>query len=138
MIKTVIFDIGGVLFRPAEDSSGFIPIEDGINLLAECSHHKVYVCTNFASEVVEFLINEYPEYFEQVQAFITPDTSQARKPHPAMFQYLVNQYDIIPQESVFIDDSINNISAAKNAGFIGIHVTDMSLVREELVSLQIL
>ena len=137
MIKNVIFDVGGVLFKKSEDRL-FVPIEEGINLLADCSHHQVYVCTNFASEVVEFLINDYPEYFEQVKAFITPDKALARKPHPEMFQYLVNQYDIIPQESIFIDDSIHNVTAAKDAGFIGVHAVDMSLVRAELQLLKVL
>ncbi len=139
MIKTVIFDIGGVLFKPSIDPlRKFAPIEEGINLLAECAHHQIYVCTNFAAPVVEFLINEYPEYFDQVKAYITPTIALTRKPHPEMFQYLIDKYPIIPHESVFIDDSIHNVVAARQAGFIGIHATDMSLVREELQALGVL
>ncbi len=132
-MKTIIFDIGGVLFRPS--GTQFEPIEEGINLLAECAHLDVYVCTNYDSQVVEFLINEFPKEFEHVKGFVTPDRAGSKKPNPGIFQYLIKQYPIIPHESVFIDDSLHNIIAAKDAGFTGIHAADMSLVKAELRSL---
>lgn len=138
-INTLVFDIGGVLFEPSMDPTRpFVPIEEGINLLEECTAHDLYICTNYASEVVEFLINEYPAHFEPVKGYITPDRAQAKKPRPEIFQYLLERYPIVPQEAVFIDDSLRNIEAANNVGFIGIHAADMSQVRSQLRSLGLL
>lgn len=138
-IHTLVFDIGGVLFEPSMDpAQPFVPIQEGINLLEECASYDLYICTNYASEVVEFLINEYPAHFEPVKGFITPDRAGAKKPHPELFTYLLEQYPIVPQEAVFIDDTLRNIQAAEHAGFIGIHATEMALVRNQLRSLGLL
>ncbi|MBS6196331.1 MAG: HAD family phosphatase [Clostridiales bacterium] len=42
------------------------------------------------------------------------------KPEPEIYRYLCDTYQLIPSESVFLDDRADNIEAAKEAGLYGI------------------
>lgn len=54
------------------------------------------------------------EYFSQ-------DTG-SRKPELEIYQYIINDAKIIPRESIFIDDRIENIEAAKKLTINGYHL----------------
>lgn len=45
-----------------------------------------------------------------------------RKPDPASFLFVINDSQLIPGETAFIDDTMPNVEAARDAGLIGIHV----------------
>lgn len=45
-----------------------------------------------------------------------------RKPYPASFQAIVNEQEILPSETLFIDDTLKNIEAASQLGFQTIHL----------------
>lgn len=40
-----------------------------------------------------------------------------QKPNPKIFQILITEYNLKPQETLFIDNATNNINAAKKLGF---------------------
>lgn len=59
------------------------------------------------------------------------------KPNPAIYQALLDQYGLKPEECVFIDDTLKNIIAANELGFYGIHAIDHETVLKELEKLGI-
>jgi 2-haloacid dehalogenase len=60
------------------------------------------------------------------------------KPDRRIFDHLVEQFDIEPEASIFIDDSPANIDAAGGLGFRVIQFTDATALRLELVRLGLL
>ena len=54
-----------------------------------------------------------------------------RKPNAAAFQYILDKHEIIPSESLFIDDKLENIQTAASLGFKTWHLTN----REDLYEL---
>jgi putative hydrolase of the HAD superfamily len=56
------------------------------------------------------------------------------KPDPAIFEYVLKDSGLIPQETLFIDDYLSNIEAAKKLGFQVIHLANGSEVGEEVKS----
>jgi 2-haloacid dehalogenase len=60
------------------------------------------------------------------------------KPDRRIFDHLVEQFDIEPERTVFIDDSPVNIDAARGLGFRVIQFTDAAALRLELVGLGLL
>ncbi|MDZ4159648.1 MAG: HAD family phosphatase [Anaerolineaceae bacterium] len=46
------------------------------------------------------------------------------KPDPNSYRFILSQLGIEPQESVFIDDCVVNVDAARELGMYGIHFTD--------------
>ena len=45
-----------------------------------------------------------------------------RKPYPATYNFVLNDSSLIAKETLFIDDSINNIEAAKKLGILTYHL----------------
>lgn len=51
-----------------------------------------------------------------------------RKPYPASFQAIVKEQEILPAETLFIDDTYKNIEAANQLGFQTIHLQNPTTV----------
>jgi putative hydrolase of the HAD superfamily len=54
-----------------------------------------------------------------------------RKPDAAAYQFILNKHELIPFETLFIDDKLENILAAKELGIKTWHLTN----REDLYEL---
>ena len=52
------------------------------------------------------------------------------KPDPAIYELAISRFDLVPQETLFIDDRLDNIEAAQKLNFQIIHLTDPSLIQE--------
>ena len=57
------------------------------------------------------------------------------KPDPAIYRLLLERYALNAERTVFIDDKIENVDAARALGFHGIHFTDPALLRPALRAL---
>ncbi|MFO0415468.1 MAG: HAD family hydrolase [Bacteroidota bacterium] len=53
-----------------------------------------------------------------------------RKPTPESYQFVLNTHRLQPQETLFIDDSLPNIEAAKKLRINTIHLTNGALIEE--------
>lgn len=53
-----------------------------------------------------------------------------RKPNASAFEFVINAHDLNPAETIFIDDSINNIEAAKQLGLQTVHLLPGMKVEE--------
>lgn len=61
-----------------------------------------------------------------------------RKPHPETFLHLCELHQILPSETLFIDDSIQHVEGAKKAGLQTLHLTPEKDLLIELNALGIL
>jgi len=52
-----------------------------------------------------------------------------RKPDPELYKYVLKHSDLIPEQTLFVDDRIENIDAAEMVGIIGCHLTDFDLIK---------
>ncbi len=57
------------------------------------------------------------------------------KPDPGIYRILCREYDLVPEECVFIDDKAENIQAAKDLGMEGILFTDYHQASKDLEKL---
>ncbi len=147
--RNIIFDLGGVIFEhnPLADLAShqkfFSPIEEGVALLEEChkvaqkSGHKLYVCSNWSMGYVDMLEQDFPQIFKMFDGIVTPTVAQAKKPDTKIFRYLLDRYELIPHHSIFIDDQLPNVDAARSVGMSGIHLDDFMHVKSELKRLKI-
>ncbi len=53
-----------------------------------------------------------------------------RKPYPVSFQAIVDEQQILPAETLFIDDTLKNIEAASQLGFQTIHLQSPTTVMD--------
>lgn len=54
------------------------------------------------------------------------------KPNPEIYRLLLNRYGLVPQESVFLDDTLKNIEAAQAEGMMGILFQTKEQAEEDL------
>ncbi|MFT6442539.1 MAG: putative hydrolase of the HAD superfamily [Salibacteraceae bacterium] len=45
-----------------------------------------------------------------------------RKPDPEIFQVVLNENNLVPKETLFIDDSPQHIASAKTLGIVAYHL----------------
>ncbi len=67
------------------------------------------------------------EYFEK--AYYSNEMGM-RKPHVEIFEYVIQQHDLVATETLFVDDSMANIEGAQKAGLKTLHVTEQVVLEE--------
>jgi glucose-1-phosphatase len=55
-----------------------------------------------------------------------------RKPDPKAWELILNNHQLLPHETLFIDDSIQHIEAAKLLGIQTIHITDEMSIEKDV------
>lgn len=72
---------------------------------------------------------------ELFDLIITSAEEGIRKPHPGIYQILLERLAIAPEEAVFVDDNRENIEAARHLGLYGIHFRSTGQTISELNAL---
>ncbi len=78
----------------------------------------------------EVVYNEFKNSFEQ---FYLSHEIGLRKPDPTIYEFVLQQNNLAANETFFIDDTRENIDAAKA---LGIHVWNINPHKEDVVNLQ--
>ncbi len=144
-VFSFVFDIGNVLFthHVTVDQEGnehvrFTPLEEGLALLKACHAMSqrdgslVLACTNLKKHEIRVLNEHFPEIFALFNGIVSPDVALYKKPDLALFHYMLTAYDLIPHHTIFFDDMLRNVEAARSMGMKGIHIGDSRQVQEAL------
>ena len=92
-------------------------------------NHPCYVLSNWSAETYEGMEETYP-FLKDFDGKIISGRDFLIKPDPAIYELAISRFDLIPQETLFIDDRLDNIEAAQKLNFQTIHLTDPSLIQE--------
>lgn len=146
----IIFDLSGVLFgslvsKPCSVQNKFAcalkPVNPVVSmrLLFDCikNGHRLFIISNLSAERFDFLSADpqSARLFNYFDDIILSSKIGISKPDPRIFNYLLNKHRLNPQSSVFIDDQMDNLNAAKQAGITkGILCSDFNFgsVRQQL------
>ncbi|MDE6551309.1 MAG: HAD family phosphatase [Clostridia bacterium] len=88
---------------------------DVIKLL-KAKGYKIGFLSNDVSEWSNYLRKKYKLTSLLDYCVISGDVG-LRKPDESIYNYLIQEYNVIPKESIFIDDRIKNLIPAENLGF---------------------
>jgi 2-haloacid dehalogenase len=115
------------------------PIEESVRILAELreSGTPLLLLTNASGETFPITRSVYPflDWFPRVM--VSGDVGMI-KPDRRIFELLVERHGLDAAETVFIDDTPENVEAARDVGFYGIHFTTPEALRAELSGLSML
>ena len=75
---------------------------------------------------------QFQDYFER--AFLSYELG-LRKPDPRIYERVVLELDVAPQEALFIDDREENCAAARDVGLIALKMEGAQQLREECAAL---
>ena len=95
-----------------------------------------FAITNFSWEKWVSCLPDWP-FLEKFDGVIVSGLEGLVKPDPRLYRVFCERYSLAPDNCVFIDDSEQNIVAARKFGMHGIHFKDPAMLRKELIALGI-
>lgn len=92
--------------------------ENVLNLIKKLknNNYKIYLLSNINPYTYEFV--EKSGLFELVDGYVLSYQEHKVKPFVSIYTTLLERYNLIPSESVFIDDNQNNITTGNSLGII--------------------
>jgi len=92
-------------------------------------NYPCFVLSNWSAETYEGMEETYP-FLKDFDGKIISGRDFLIKPDPAIYELAISRFDLIPQETLFIDDRLDNIEAAQKLNFQTIHLTNPCLIKE--------
>jgi putative hydrolase of the HAD superfamily len=119
--NALLFDIPEERIRVIEQVKKYYPIY----LLSNSNeiHYDLYV----RDLQLRFGYREFDELFNK--AYFSFDLHLA-KPHPEIFEFVINQHHLVPEKTLFIDDRIENIEGARKVGLKTYHLIPPQRIRD--------
>lgn len=112
--------------RPVEEmqallhrvKESLVPLSDTLELVHELAGCGVplYGLSNMPASTFAYLRGRY-DHWNLFQGIVISAQVQLIKPDAAIFEYICRQYQLLPSETVFVDDHSPNIEAAGKLGF---------------------
>lgn len=99
------------------------PIEGTVGILRhfkENTHHRLYALTNWSAETFPWALDNF-DFLHWFEGIVVSGVEKSRKPLPEFYQILFDRYKVNPKTTLFIDDNIKNIEAARALGLSTIH-----------------
>jgi methionine salvage enolase-phosphatase E1 len=90
----------------------------GLAFIKRCKRegHKVYGLSNWDTESFVLLKKKFPQLFDLFDGIIISGQVHANKPHQAIYQTLLERYQLQAENCWFIDDQEENVAAAQKLG----------------------
>lgn len=111
------------------------PIEGTVQLLKELKasgDYRLYALTNWSAETFPIAIERY-EFLTWFEGILVSGDEKMKKPDPAIYNLLLERYNIDRSTAVFIDDSLKNVKGAKAVELEAIHFQSPEQVKSELL-----
>jgi 2-haloacid dehalogenase len=96
--------------------------------------YKLYGLTNWSAETFPIVFNRF-SFFKLFDGIVISGEEKLIKPDKKIFELILDRYHLEAKNSLFIDDNVGNIKAAKEMGFETIHVQEKTNLRYELQAL---
>jgi 2-haloacid dehalogenase len=112
---------------------------DSVTLLADLqkSGYRTYGLSNWSAETFPPTCQAHP-FFNTLDGIVLSSEVKVCKPNSEIYQILLERYGLLPEESVFIDDRLENVDTAKSLGIHAILFRTAQQVRKDLNNLGIL
>jgi FMN phosphatase YigB (HAD superfamily) len=97
------------------------PIDQNARILPDLKKRgfKLYYLSNFPIDIFDEIKNDY-YFFRYFDGGIISAEAKASKPDERIYKILMEKYNLVPEESLFIDDMEVNVRAAELNGLRGI------------------
>ena len=97
-------------------------------------NYECYVLSNWSAETFVGMIDDYP-FLQFFDGLLISGEDNMMKPDAAIYELAITRFNLIPQETVFIDDKLENIEAAKKLNLKTIHLVDPNKIELEMMGM---
>ena len=109
-------------------------IQGTVDILKELSddpNYKVVALTNWSHETFPKAIAKF-SFLQWFEGILVSGEEKTRKPFPEIYELTLSKFNLKAGESLFIDDNLRNIEAAKKFGIHSIHFQSPEQLNKEL------
>lgn len=107
---------------------------DLIKSLKENGFPVIYGLTNWSGETLPVVLKKYP-IFSLIDNIVCSGDEKLLKPDPAIYKLLLERYNLKAEESVFIDDRLENVNGAIALGMKGVLFVNAEQLQKDLKEL---
>jgi putative hydrolase of the HAD superfamily len=119
-----VFDLRTKILFPLEGNTKMLP-----GLRKE--GFKLYYLSNFPEDIFDEVEGKY-EFFRYFSGGLISARAKVSKPDERIYKILLDTYSLLPEESLFIDDTHANAISAETIGISVIHLSEPSALKEKL------
>ena len=107
--------------------------QNSVDILSKLyeNNYLCYALSNWSAETFEGMTSDYP-FLKKFDGLLISGAEKITKPNKEIFELAINRFNLIPNNTVFIDDNLNNINAAKELNFRTIHLVNPYLINKEI------
>ncbi len=115
-----------------------VPIPGGIELLKQLhATYPLYALTDNTHEIMAYLQQRY-DFWPLFKGIVVSASLGHLKPSKEIFQHLLNTYQLVAHETLFLDDIARNVEGARNVGIHAIQFENTEQTVNELKQFGIL
>ena len=104
---------------------------DILKKLSDDPKYKVVALTNWSHETFPKAIAKF-SFLQWFEGILVSGEEKTRKPFPEIYELTLSKFNLKAGESLFIDDNLRNIEAAKKFGIHSIHFQSPEQLNKEL------
>ena len=106
---------------------------ESIDILSELKerNYSSYVLSNWSAETFVGMTDDYP-FLKHFDGLLISGEVQLVKPNPRIYELAMRRFNLELKETVFIDDRLENVQAAKKLGFKIIHLVNPKDIRRKI------
>lgn len=93
-----------------------MPLADQLDALI-ARGKRLYALTNYPEPSFSLTCERFPFLTEKLRGVVVSAREKIVKPDPAIFRLIRDRYGLIPERTLFIDDALPNVEAARREGF---------------------
>jgi len=94
----------------------------------------VYGLTNWSAETIPIAYERYP-FFKEFNGIVVSGEEKMIKPDKRLYHILLDRYNLKVENTIFIDDNLNNVKAAEELGMNAIHFKSSDQLEAKLQSI---
>jgi 2-haloacid dehalogenase len=116
------------------------PIHETVEIfrqLKDSGKYKTYALTNWQGDLFHIALVRY-NFMHWFDGRVVSGDEKTRKPFHEFYHRLLDRYNVVPQNAMFIDDNLRNVKAAEELGITSIHFRSPQQLKSELTKLGIL
>lgn len=91
----------------------------------------LYYLSNFPEDIFDEVEGKY-DFFRYFSGGLISARAKVSKPDERIYKILIDTYELIPEESLFIDDTHANAISAEMLGISVIHLSEPSALKDKL------
>jgi 2-haloacid dehalogenase len=116
------------------------PLHGTVDILKQIKasqRYKLYALTNWSAELFPIALERY-EFLHWFDGRVVSGEEKMRKPFREFYQLILDRFQLNPEATLFIDDNLRNVEAAKEMGLQTIVFKSSGQLKEDLIQAGIL